>query len=253
MHNTVSALKRLERRFPFPITADHVDNGPEFINYAMAEMHGKRKEISISRSRFYRKNDNAHVEQKNGSVVRELFGELRLDCQDLEPDLMRLEAEWSDYCNFFRPTKMIVAKTKKPDGKGYVRKYQAGGPKTPYQRVLDSGILSEEEAKALTERYRNLNGIQLYQQVVRRLKRILRRQESWRDKKRDAQRVFLEARLADSALRAAPSGTSASPVLKDGAIDLRPNRLSIRQRKMQSVQYLTNKKNNRQLSGAHPT
>ena len=253
MHNTVSALKRLERRFPFPITAEHMDNGPEFINYAMAEMHGKRKEISISRSRFYRKNDNAHVEQKNGSVVRELFGELRLDCQDLEPDLMRLEAEWSDYCNFFRPTKMIVAKTKKPDGKGYVRKYQAGGPKTPYQRVLDSGILSEEDAKALTERDRSLNGIQLYQQVVRRLKRILRRQEAWREKKRDAQRVFLEARLADSALRAAPSGTSASPVLKDGAIDLRPNRLSIRQRKMQSVQYLTNKKNNRQLSGAHPT
>ena len=159
MHNTVSALKRLERRFPFPITAEHEDNGPEFINYAMAEMQGKRKEISISRSRFYRKNDNAHVEQKNGSVVRELFGELRLDCQDLEPDLMRLESEWSDYCNFFRPTKMIVAKTKKPDGKGYVRKYQAGGPRTPYQRVLDSGILSEEEAKALTERYRSLNGI----------------------------------------------------------------------------------------------
>ena len=103
---------------------------------------------------------------------------------------MRLEAEWSDYCNFFRPTKMIVAKTKKPDGKGYVRKYQAGGPKTPYQRVLDSGILSEEETKALTERYRSLSGIQLYQQVVRRLKRILRRQEAWRDKKRDAQRVF---------------------------------------------------------------
>ena len=253
MYNTVEALKRLERRFPFPVTSEHEDNGPEFINYAMAEMQGKRKNIAVSRSRFYRKNDNAHVEQKNGSVVRELFGELRLDCQDLEPDLMRLEAEWSDYCNFFRPTKMIVAKTKKPDGKGYVRKYQAGGPKTPYQRVLDSGILSEEEAKALAERYRSLNGIQLYQQVVRRLKRILRRQEAWRDKKRDAQKVFLEARLADSALRAAPSGTSASAGLKDGAINLRPNRLSIRQRKIQSVQYLTNKKTNRQLSGAHPT
>ena len=129
---------------------------------------------------------------------------------------------------------------------------QAGGPRTPYQRVLDSGILSEENAKALTERYRSLNGIQLYQQVVRRLKRILRRQEAWREKKRDAQRIFLEARLADSALRAAPSGASASPGLKDGAIDLRPNRLSIRQRKIQSVQYLTNQKTNRQLSGALP-
>jgi hypothetical protein len=77
----------------------------------------------VSRSRFYRKNDNAHVEQKNGSVVRELFGELRLDCLDLENDLRRLEAEWSNYCNFFRPTKMIVAKEKKPDAKGYARKY----------------------------------------------------------------------------------------------------------------------------------
>lgn len=253
MHNTVSALKRLERRFPFPVTAEHEDNGPEFINYAMAEMQGRRKDMSISRSRFYRKNDNAHVEQKNGSVVRELFGELRLDCQDLEPDLMRLEAEWSDYCNFFRPTKMIIAKTKKPDGKGYIRKYQPGGPRTPYQRVLESGVLDEDSAKALKARYEKLNGIQLCQQVVRRLKRILRRQDEWRLKQRQTQKLILEARLADSALRAAPSGPSASPGLKDGAIDLRPNRRSTRQRKLQSVQYLTNQKTNSRLQGARPT
>lgn len=253
MHNTVEALKRLERRFPFPITSEHEDNGPEFINYAMAEMQGKRKDVSISRSRFYRKNDNAHVEQKNGSVVRELFGELRLDCQDLETDLIRLEAEWSDYCNFFRPTKMIVAKVKKPDGKGFIRRYQAGGPKTPYRRVLESGILGETASKALKERYEQLNGIQLYQQIVRRLKRILRRQDDWRDQQRQMRKVIQEARLADSALRAAPSGTSASPCLLDGAIDLRPKPLSIRQRKIQSVQYLTNQKSKCHLSGARPT
>ena len=242
MHNTVEALKRLERRFPFPVTSEHEDNGPEFINYAMAEMQGKRRNIAVSRSRFYRKNDNAHVEQKNGSVVRELFGELRLDCLDLEDDLRRLEAEWSDYCNFFRPTKMIVAKIKKPDGKGYVRKYQEGGPRTPYQRVLESGILSGPESEALKKRYESMNGIQLYQQIVRRLKRILRRQESWREQHRQSQRPFLDARLADSALRAAPSGTSASPGIQDRTIDIRPNRLSTRQRKLQSVQYLANQK-----------
>lgn len=219
----------------------------------MAEMQGRRKDMSISRSRFYRKNDNAHVEQKNGSVVRELFGGLRLDRQDLEPDLMRLEAEWSDFCNFFRPTKMIIAKTKKPDGKGYIRKYQPGGPRTPYQRVLESGVLDEDSAKALKARHEKLNGIQLYQQVVRRLKRILRRQDEWRLKQRQTQKLILEARLADSALRAAPSGPSASPGLKDGAIDLRPNRRSTRQRKLQSVQYLTNQKTNSRLQGARPT
>ena len=253
MYNTVEALRRLERRFPFPITSEHEDNGPEFINYAMAEMQGKRKNIAVSRSRFYRKNDNAHVEQKNGSVVRELFGELRLDCLDLEDDLRRLEAEWSDYCNFFRPTKMIVAKIKKPDGKGYARKYQEGGPRTPYQRVLESGILSESESEALKRRYEGMNGIQLYQQIVRRLKRILRRQESWREQHRQCQKLFQEARLADSALRAAPSGTSASPGLLDGAVDLRPHPPSTRQRRLRSVQQLTNQKNNRQLQGARPT
>ena len=253
MYNTVEALKRLERRFPFPVTSEHEDNGPEFINYAMAEMQGKRKNIAVSRSRFYRKNDNAHVEQKNGSVVRELFGELRLDCLDLEGDLRRLEAEWSDYCNFFRPTKMIVAKIKKPDGKGYVRKYQEGGPRTPYQRVLESGILGESESGALKKRYESMNGIQLYQQIVRRLKRILRRQESWREQHRQSQRLLQEARLADSALRAAPSGASASPGLLDGAVDLRPRPLGTRQRKLRSVQQLTNQKNKRQLQGARPT
>ena len=252
MYNTVEALRRLERRFPFPITSEHEDNGPEFINYAMAEMQGRRKNIAVSRSRFYRKNDNAHVEQKNGSVVRELFGELRLDCLDLEDDLRRLEAEWSDYCNFFRPTKMIVAKIKKPDTKGYVRKYQKGGPRTPYQRVVESGILGESEAEALKRRYEGMNGIQLYQQIVRRLKRILRRQESWREQQRRSQRLFQETRLADSALRAAPSGTSASPVLLSGAVDLRHHPLSTRQRKLRSVQQLTNQKNNRQLQGARP-
>ena len=232
----------------------HADrNGPEFINYAMAEMQGKRQNIAVSRSRFYRKNDNAHVEQKNGSVVRELFGELRLDCLDLEGDLRRLEAEWSDYCNFFRPTKMIVAKIKKPDGKGYVRKYQEGGPRTPYQRVLESGILGESESGALKKRYESMNGIQLYQQIVRRLKRILRRQESWREQHRQSQRLLQEARLADSALRAAPSGASASPGLLDGAVDLRPRPLGTRQRKLRSVQQLTNQKNKRQLQGARPT
>ena len=77
--------------------------------------------------------------------------------------------------------------------------------------------------------------------------------QAWRSQQRDVQRLLLDARLADSALRAAPSGASASPGIQDGGIDLRQNRLSTRQRKLQSVQYLTNKKSNHQLSGAHPT
>jgi len=253
MHSTVEALLRLERRFPFPVTSEHEDSGPEFINYAMAELQGRRRHISVSRSRFRHKNDNAHVEQKNGSVVRELFGEMRLDCRDLEDDLIRLGRDWSDYCNFFRRTKMIVAKSKRADGKGFVRKYQEGGPRTPYQRVMESGVLSEEDARALRARYESLNGVQLYQAVVRRLGRIVRRQEKWRAEAAQRGEILHEARLAASALRAAPSGTADSPGLMDGAVNLRPKPLSMRKRKARSVQYLTNKKLLRQTSGALST
>lgn len=250
MYTTVEALQRLERRFPFPVTSEHEDGGPEFINYAMAEMQGRRKHIAVSRSRFRQKNDNAHVEQKNGSVVRELFGEMRLDCRDLEDDLIRLERDWSDYCNFFRPTKMIVAKEKRPDGKGFVRRYQTGDPRTPYQRVLESGILSQDEAAALAARRERLNGVQLYQSIVRRLGRIIRRQEKWRAETHRDDEVFQEARVAASALRAAPSGTADATGLLAGTVDLGPKPLSKRKRKAKSVQQLTNQKLRRQSQGA---
>lgn len=93
-------------------------------------------------------------------------GVLRLDCLDLEDDLRRPEAEWSDYCNFFRTTKMIVAKVKKPDGKGHVRKCQECGPRIPYRQVLESGILGESGSEALRRRYEGMNGVLLYQQIV---------------------------------------------------------------------------------------
>ena len=250
MYTTVEALQRLERRFPFPVTSEHEDGGPEFINYAMAEMQGRRTHIAVSRSRFRQKNDNAHVEQKNGSVVRELFGEMRLDCRDLEDDLIRLERDWSDYCNFFRPTKMIVAKEKRPDGKGFVRRYQTGGPRTPYQRVLESGILDQDEAAALTARRERLNGVQLYQSIVRRLGRIVRRQEKWRAETRQNDEVFQEARVAASALRAAPSGTADATGFLAETVDLGQKPLSKRKRKAKSVQQLTNQKLRRQFQGA---
>ena len=193
MHSTVAVLRRPGRRFPFPMTAEHADNGPEFINYAMAEMRGRRRHVTLSRSRSYHKNDNAHVEQKNGSVVRELLGEMRLDCGELEDDLIRPGRDWSDYCNFFRRTKMIVSKEKRADGKGFVRRYQKGGPRTPYQRVIESGVLDREREAALRERYESLNGVRLYQNVVRRLKRILRRQDEWRTRMRRRNGIVQEA------------------------------------------------------------
>ncbi len=71
----------------------------------LRNIHDLFPEAELSRSRAYHSNDNAHVEEKNRHVGRELFGERRLDCRDLESDLIRLCDMWSDYRNFFCPSK----------------------------------------------------------------------------------------------------------------------------------------------------
>lgn len=245
-YNTLEALKRMIRRFLFKITEIHYDNGIEFMNWCIAIYFGNASKPRISRSRFHRKNDNAHVEQKNGSVVRELFGEGRLDDMDLKDDLIRLCEEWSDYCNFFRPVKMLISREKRQGGKGWKKAYDK--PKTPFQRLLDENILSKEEAEALIARKNAMNGLELYMRLTRRLDRIRRKQESHKAKCRESVRILGEAGFADSALRAAPSGTSDSPCFSSGEIDLAIGE-SVRKQRCRSVEYLTNQKSQRQHQG----
>ena len=238
---TLEALKRIERKFPFPIQSLHGDNGGEIINYHIAAFLGKnRPGLYFSRSRPRHCNDNAHVEEKNRSIGRELFGERRIDRPDLEADLIRLCEEWSDFCNFFRPKKMLIDKVKREDGKGFSCKYDK--PKTPYQRLLDEHVLSEKEECALREYRASLHGIDLRHRLVKRLHRIIRRQEEYTTARKVHDRICLESAAADSSLRDAPSGTSSACALQIGVIDLRPKPLSKQKQHLQSTQYLTNRK-----------
>ena len=219
---TPEALKRTERKFPFPIQSLHGDNGGEIINHHIAAFLGKnRPGPYLSRSRPRHCNDSAHVEEKSRSIGRELFGERRIDRPDLEADLIRLREEWSDFCNFFRPKKMLIDKVKREDGKGFPCKYDR--PKTPYQRLLDERVLSEKEERALREYRASLHGIDLRHRLVRRLHRIIRRQEEYTTARKVHDRIYLESAAADSSLRDAPSGTSSACALQMGGIDLRPN------------------------------
>jgi hypothetical protein len=238
-HTTLEAVRRLVRRMPFPLRELHSDNGSEFINGALVAYFGRPGRIPLSRSRFRMKNDNAHVEQKNGSVVRELFGESRIDDPDLERELLLLCREWADFCNFFRPCKMLVSKAKRPDGKGFVRRYDA--PKTPFRRVMESGVLTEAQKAELQKRHDTLNGIELRDRLIRRLNRIRRKQKASVESRRHWAPFRPDAVRQDSALRAAPSGTSCADGVRLGGIALapRPNASEIRRK---SVAYLTNQR-----------
>ena len=247
-HATLEALRHIEGKFPFGILAMHSDNGGETLNnHVAAYLGSKATKPFLWRSRPRHSNDNAHVEEKNRSSGRQLFGEVRLDCPSLQDELVKLCDDWSDFRNFFCPCKMLVSKEKRPDGKGFSCRYDR--PRTAYQRLLDEHVLSEEDARALA-RYRNsLHGIELRHRLVKRLKRILRRQAEYAAARKERSRVLLESAAADSSLRDAPSGTSYACALQTGGIPLVGRPLSKKKLRLKSTQYLTNRKPPSYLSG----
>lgn len=212
VYGTRDSLDAALSRIPFPVGSVHHDNGKEYVNNAIAEWRGERWKIPFSRSRPYRKNDNAHVEQKNGSVVRTLLGESRMDKRELEPELRRLCEDYSDYRNFCVPCKMLVAKIKRKDGKGFACRYDK--PQTPYARVLADPAVAQDVKDALRRSKAKINGIELYHRILKRLRRIRRIQ----DAPSDFSPVPVRSALAPCG--ATPSGTAFAP--GDGAVATQP-------------------------------
>ena len=102
------------------------DNGSEFINYTLLEFC-KVQEITFTRSRAYKKNDQAHVEEKNGSIVRRLIGYDRYEGVEAYNALSELYATLRLYVNFFQPALKLISK--KREGAKVTKKYDKA--KTP--------------------------------------------------------------------------------------------------------------------------
>jgi|SRR5688572_17322887 len=130
-------LKELEKVVPFAMKDFHTDNGGEFLNWALhRHLSGRPVKLPWTRSRAYRKNDNAHCEQKNWTHVRQLFGHERFGHAQLVPLMNDLYGkEWSQYTNHFKPTFKLLKRQKK-DGK--TKRIYEKTPQTPYQRLLES-------------------------------------------------------------------------------------------------------------------
>ena len=166
--NTVAAIRDIEAALPFSIKGFDCDNGSEFLNDHLVRYFQGRK-IRLTRSRPYRKNDNAHVEQKNWTTARALLGYVRLENPELVPLINDIYAnEWSSWKNFFCPT--LKLKEKKQLGAKIVRKYHQ--PMTPYQRVLASPEIPEETKQALKLRFDSLDPFELRERIEQKLKRV---------------------------------------------------------------------------------
>ena len=239
-HATLEALEHVESKFPFRIASLHCDNGGEILNHHLAARLGSRPESPfLWRSRPRRCNDNAHVEEKNRSSGRQLFGEVWLDCPSLQDELVKLCDDWSDFRNFFCPCKMLVAKEKRPDGKGFRCRHDS--PKTPFQRLLDEGVLSPGRRSRLEAYRAGLSGMELHRRVRKRLKKIRRMQEQYDRARRMGADLSPFAARPALALRATPSGSAG--LCREGGpapgVGDRQNRVNERSL---SVQYLANQK-----------
>lgn len=256
-HATLQAFQRIDRRLPFKMKAIHPDNGGEILNHHLMAYFAKRKDAPyVWRSRPRKSNDNAHVEQKNGSVGRQLFGEVRLDRPELEKDLVELCEMWSDFTNHFRPSKMLIGKTKRVDGKGSKCVY--GTPGTPYQRVLDDPDVPEEAKDALRQKRARLTGIELAHRVKKKLARIKRIQERHsRAKVAHDEDILGSPPTEDlsggsgpgSALRAAPSGAPRPRPSRKRTPKVNRDWNKYVQEKTLRVAYLANQKPPAYLSG----
>lgn len=134
---------------PFIVLAFNSDNGPEFLNSHLKAFFGPLAgSVMRTRSRSYRKNDNAHVEQKNGVQVRALFGYGRIDDPALLPLMSRVDRTQGLIKNLFTPTMRLLSKERV--GSRYCKRYEKT-PKTPAQRVLESSSVSEEDKDKVRE------------------------------------------------------------------------------------------------------
>ena len=250
-HATLEGLNRIEKRFPFQILAMHPDNGSEVLNHhVMAHMGKKPKAPYFWRSRPRHSNDNAHVEEKNRSAGRALFGEYRLDRYDLANELIELCDIWSDFRNFFCPCKMLISKKKRSDGKGFRCIYDK--PRTPFERVLEEGVLDERKRTELIARRNSLNGIELHHKVVKKLKRIKRLQEEYNRQKAKGRISGMGVPPPDSPLRGAPPGTSVRrPAHTRGSYISKDWNRYFQEKKL-STQFLANQKPPAFLAGTLP-
>ena len=161
------AIHRMSQQLPFPLLGLDSDNGSEFINHRLYA-YCQRKTISFTRSRPYKKNDSAHVEQKNWSVVRRLVGYDRYSSKPALEQLERIYQLVRCYVNFFQPVMQLKHKSR--HGAKVHKVYDSA--RTPYQRVLESGVLTPEQQDVMAQQYQRLNPVKLLAQINQALEHL---------------------------------------------------------------------------------
>jgi hypothetical protein len=158
----IRALLLAQETLPFPILGLDTDNGSEFINYGLLEFCQKNH-ITFTRSRAYKKNDQAHIEEKNGSIIRRIVGYDRYEGIIAYNALSALYKVLRLYVNFFQPSLKLISRSR--DGAKVTKKYDKA--KTPYQRIMNSPQVLEEIKLKLKNEFESLDPVFLLEELKR--------------------------------------------------------------------------------------
>lgn len=162
------ALEEMRGEMPFALRGIDSDNGSEFINFHL-HRYCKRKRIQFTRGRPYKKNDNAHVEQKNWTHVRKLLGYLRYDSEEAVKAMNHLyRGDLRLLQNLFLPSVKLLKKERV--GSKVRRVYDRA--RTPLERVMESPETDREAVAQLKALREGLDPFVLSQSVDRQLQRI---------------------------------------------------------------------------------
>lgn len=168
----VPAIKEIEGRLPFSLIGMATDNGNEFLNEQLVNyLQNRPAPVNMVRRRPYKKNDSAHVEQKNWTHVRQLFGYDRIEDPILIPLMNEIyRAYWNPLQNYFTPVLKLVSKER--IGGRIKKKYDK--PKTPYKRLLESTYVTEKDKANLKDNHKTKNPIYLKREMDKKLKEFFK-------------------------------------------------------------------------------
>jgi hypothetical protein len=156
----VEAMKRVQSLFPWLLRGVDFDNDSAFMNDVVVPWCREQK-LEVTRSRAYKKNDQAFVEQKNGAVVRRLMGYGRFDGIETARVMARLYAAARLYVNFFQPS--FKLREKRREGAKVIKRYHP--PSTPCERALAHPKVAAAVKTRLREQYRTLDPVALLAEI----------------------------------------------------------------------------------------
>ena len=162
-----SAVHQVRQRLPMPLLGFDSDTGSEFVN-ALFWRYCQREGITFTRGRAHKKNDSAHVEQKNGAIVRRWIGYDRYATKAAYAALTHVYRLLRLHVNFFQPVQKLVEKVR--TGPRVRRVYDQA--QTPYHRLCASGVLKPEQREALKALYQSLKPLELRRQLDAAVERL---------------------------------------------------------------------------------